>query len=247
VRIVNSANPAEADTSDAPFSVQAILFPFSLLDPPHLSTVTITPGDTTPVDFVWSSAGTLSGINYRAEISYIGPGLPTAFFISSNGGTDTTASIPANVIDSLLTAWNAWGGSDSVRVRWMARAFFEGDSLSSSNLHFLFFKSGVTGISQPLPVDMPRQFVLHQNYPNPFNPSTNIRFSMPNAAKVILSVYNLLGKKVAELVNENLQAGIHTVTWNGNNQNGKQVSSGLYFYLLETEQGKLQKKMLYLR
>jgi hypothetical protein len=91
------------------------------------------------------------------------------------------------------------------------------------------------------------QFDLAQNYPNPFNPATNIRFSIPGSSRVRLSVYNLLGQKVAELVNENLQAGIHTVTWNGTNQNGKQVSSGIYFYRLETEQEKLQKKMLYIR
>jgi hypothetical protein len=69
---------------------------------------------------------------------------------------------------------------------------------------------------------------LEQNYPNPFNPSTSIRFSVPEAGRVRLHVYNAIGQRIAELVNEELPAGIHAVEWNAGT-----VASGIYFTRLE--------------
>lgn len=69
------------------------------------------------------------------------------------------------------------------------------------------------------------KFSLSQNYPNPFNPSTTISFALPEQAEVKLSVYNSIGEEVAELLNEEVAAGFHTVNFNAGN-----LSSGLYFY-----------------
>ncbi len=88
---------------------------------------------------------------------------------------------------------------------------------------------------------------LAQNYPNPFNPSTAIQFNLPAAENVELAVFNTLGEKVTVLVNGHQQAGPHQVTWNGTNQYGAPVASGVYFYRLRTEHSTLQKKMLYLK
>lgn len=74
----------------------------------------------------------------------------------------------------------------------------------------------------------PSQVALHQNYPNPFNPSTTITYSLPNAATVAISVFNLIGQKVAELVNEPQTAGNHSVTFSPQN-----LPSGIYLYRLE--------------
>jgi len=68
---------------------------------------------------------------------------------------------------------------------------------------------------------------LQQNYPNPFNPSTSISFSLPQSGFVNLSVYDVTGSKVAELINGNMQQGVHTVEFNGSG-----LSSGLYLYRL---------------
>ncbi len=89
-----------------------------------------------------------------------------------------------------------------------------------------------TGVKE-VPVGTPETFVLMQNYPNPFNPSTTIRYALPEAARVNLSIYNVLGQRVAELTNEVKNAGYHNVVWNGRNEAGSQVATGVYFYRIE--------------
>jgi hypothetical protein len=74
----------------------------------------------------------------------------------------------------------------------------------------------------------PDKFELNQNYPNPFNPSTTIKFSLPSAGNVKLSVYNLLGQEVQTLLNGFMEAGVHTV-----NFNAKNINSGIYLYKIE--------------
>ncbi len=73
---------------------------------------------------------------------------------------------------------------------------------------------------------------LHQNYPNPFNPTTVIPYSIPDIAEVQLSVYNLLGQKIRTLIDNVQDPGSYKVTWNGKDDSGKMVSSGIYFYRL---------------
>lgn len=90
-------------------------------------------------------------------------------------------------------------------------------------------------------------FQLRSNYPNPFNPDTNISFTIPSEQKVKLAIYNIKGQKVKELINGNCKSGKHSIVWNGNDDNGKQVGSGLYFYKLKTDKKELVKKMLLLR
>jgi hypothetical protein len=90
--------------------------------------------------------------------------------------------------------------------------------------------------------EVPKDFFLYQNFPNPFNPTTNIRFDIAKAGLVTLSVYDITGKKVADLVNENLNAGKHTVDFNASN-----ISSGVYFYKIETPDFTSIKKMMLIK
>lgn len=91
---------------------------------------------------------------------------------------------------------------------------------------------------------LPKSLELSQNYPNPFNPTTTIRFGLPDASRVQLTIYNVLGQQVRELIRENRSAGYHEVHWDGKNQKGKAVVSGMYIYRLETAAGVDVKKML---
>ncbi|HMV27105.1 MAG TPA: T9SS type A sorting domain-containing protein, partial [bacterium] len=99
----------------------------------------------------------------------------------------------------------------------------------------------------PSHVILPVKIQLDQNFPNPFNPTTSIRFGLPQDGHIRVTVYNILGQFIAELLNENRTAGYHNVIWNGRNATNQQVSSGIYLYRLETSQGVITRKMMLLK
>jgi len=94
---------------------------------------------------------------------------------------------------------------------------------------------------------VPTAYGLSQNYPNPFNPSTRIEFALPEASEVSLEIYNLLGQKVRTLVNGYVPAGYINTSWDGLDQNGKEISSGTYIYRLQTADQTFSKKMVLMR
>ncbi len=98
--------------------------------------------------------------------------------------------------------------------------------------------SQLVGIT-PISSEIPNKFSLSQNYPNPFNPVTNIHFAIPKSSFVKLIVYDMLGREVESLVNENLNAGTYNAEWNASN-----FSSGVYFYRLQTDRYTETKKMI---
>ena len=94
----------------------------------------------------------------------------------------------------------------------------------------------------------PETFALQQNYPNPFNPETTIRYQLPKAGQVTLTIYNTLGQEVRTLVNQNQTSGSYSVVWNGKNAAGELASSGMYFYKLQVGESLIAtRKMLYLK
>ncbi len=108
--------------------------------------------------------------------------------------------------------------------------------------------SGVTEIAEGnSDNNVSDRFQLFQNYPNPFNPVTEISYQLQTPGLVKLTVYNMLGQRVKELVNTQQPAGVHSVQWNGTDASGQRMSSGLYYYHLETDGFKATKKMLLLK
>ena len=94
---------------------------------------------------------------------------------------------------------------------------------------------------------IPSTFALKQNYPNPFNPKTEIKFDVPEAGFITLTVHNMLGQKVKTLKSEQFKAGYYAVTWDGTNDIGSLLSSGMYFYSIQTADYQSTKKMLFLK
>lgn len=88
---------------------------------------------------------------------------------------------------------------------------------------------------------------LYDNYPNPFNPETTIKYQLSKSSQVSLTVYNLLGKEVATLINQQQSAGVKTVAWNGKDNFGIDVSSGVYFYRIVAGDFVASKKMMLLK
>lgn len=97
------------------------------------------------------------------------------------------------------------------------------------------------------PASLPSRFALAQNYPNPFNPTTIIRFDLPEAGEVDLTIFNSLGERVKTLASGKRPAGTHTVTWNGRNNDGEPVGSGIYFLKINAAGFQATRKMVLIR
>jgi hypothetical protein len=98
----------------------------------------------------------------------------------------------------------------------------------------------IEGINDTKPSD----FSLSQNYPNPFNPVTNFQFTLPKSSHVKIEIFNIVGQKVAILVDGDMKPGLYTADWNGRDENGKSVSSGIYFYRMQADDFSDMKKMV---
>ena len=105
----------------------------------------------------------------------------------------------------------------------------------------------VTGIFDDENQSLPQSFILNQNYPNPFNPSTSIEYSLRQRTNVELSIYNILGRRVIQLVYEEQPAGNHRITWDGCDSHRNHVASGIYFYRINTGETTAARKMILLR
>ncbi len=128
---------------------------------------------------------------------------------------------------------------------------YAGKSLLSGNYYNLYYdqRQWTDVEDQVSDETSPDGFSLSDNYPNPFNPETMIRYSVDNsqAKPVVLRVYNVLGQMVRTLVNEQKARGSYEVTWDGRDQNGDEVASGVYFYKLEAGDFVQTKKMVLVR
>ncbi|MBV6478400.1 MAG: Cell division protein FtsP [Ignavibacteria bacterium] len=148
---------------------------------------------------------------------------------------------------------------------WINAGFVKGNGTTSSTSEYLFTdKNLITGkykyrlkqidfngnisyhnLSSEVEVGKPDSFRLHQNYPNPFNPSTKIRYEISNDSFVTLTVYDINGKELTKLVNENKMAGFYEVEFNSSNHNSsRKLPSGVYLYQLKAGSFVTSKKMI---
>lgn len=122
---------------------------------------------------------------------------------------------------------------------------------TSGNLYFddlRLVKKQVTAIGDEQPLAVPTAYRLEQNYPNPFNPETTIRFTVANQRQPVqLIVYDMLGRTVRTLIDEDRSAGEHEVRWNGRSDRGEKVSSGTYLYRISIGEFQRTEKMVLLK
>jgi hypothetical protein len=174
----------------------------------------------------------IAGVSWAVDIAKDDPSLVaygnvgyTPVYISSNSGTNFIAT-PNQYAEQIL--------------------YYDRSNLFI-NQHGAIYKMNVSyqmpviGITQ-ISTNIPNDFMLWQNYPNPFNPVTNIKFDVPYSSAVKLTVYDVTGRVIDELVNDVLNAGTYNADWNANN-----VSSGIYFYRIETIDFSETKKMVLIK
>jgi hypothetical protein len=124
-------------------------------------------------------------------------------------------------------------GTGNVKLEETTISHQTGISLVNTKAQELKFDFNPIELTAPKVQALPKDFSLSQNYPNPFNPTTTISYALPANAYVKLVVYNILGQKVKTLVDEEQTAGYRQVVWNGQNDRGGTVGSGIYFYRIQ--------------
>ncbi len=138
---------------------------------------------------------------------------------------------------------------------WATFAIVAGDDLAEITSHANEARRKATSLgwlTPPTSVNsddslLPDRFALSQNYPNPFNPSTNIEYGLPKTAYVVLKIYNILGEEIRTLVQELQSPGIKSVVWDGTNNRGLGVASGIYIYQIKAGDFRSARKLMLLR
>jgi hypothetical protein len=237
IKIYDAGNPSIADTVNGTFTIKATLNSLSLTAPVNGASYFTTYNDTSRVVFSWTSSGTLPAIKYKWKIRK--PGGQYISFTSDSNGAATRFTIRKSKLDS-LAAYNFGLTGDSVICGWIASSFINSDSLSSE-IRFVTIRTNTVSVKNISTV-IPIEHKLYTNYPNPFNPVTKIKFEIPKDEFVKITVFDLSGKAVSEIVNEKLKAGIYEADFNGIN-----LASGTYFYKIETASFIQTKKMILIK
>ena len=137
-------------------------------------------------------------------------------------------------------------GLDSLLVHWPSGNVETHRNLAAGTTQNLIEGGGLTGVEQ-IQGAVPTEFFLEQNYPNPFNGDTVIRFGVARSGPVELVLFNVLGQRVRTLADGERTPGRYQVTWDGLNDHGQAVASGLYFYRLSTERENRVRRLVLLR
>lgn len=236
IRVLDSSNPNVGDTSDAAFRIILTYNAFNALSPPSPTRIETSPGNSEIQRFVWSSAGAHPSLRYKFKIRKIGAGGVDYSYTSDNAGADTVITIRKSFLDSIAQLIGTTG--DSVRCSWKSTAYNGFDSATTSNSFLLTLIRVNVGINMISSL-VPEKFNLLNNYPNPFNPSTIIKFDVAKFQNVKITIYDVSGREVINLVNKSLQPGSYQVTFDGAN-----YASGVYYYKMETNNFVLTKKMI---
>jgi hypothetical protein len=239
----------ESDASNEACDAKVNIPPgdFSLITPPDGQLITV---DSTNIGggqvFAWGQSSDPNGspITYHVVWEAV---VDTGLFVVSVDTSNTSVVVPIEglvnaMVDYMSGTGNEWYISD---WSWTVYADDGWDMVEAANGPRTFTVDiGWYLSSDKDGANIPDVFALHQNYPNPFNPVTTIRYDVPEQAHVIMEIYNILGQKVAVVVDGVHQPGFHAVRWNGTNMYGNALSSGMYFYHVQAGNFRSIKKLI---
>ena len=201
----------------------------------------------------WAATSDLDGNAVTYEWVLYGPDSTEIVAVSANDeGAATEVTLPASVVDGLLVAAGV-ADDASAGLLWNVRVSDGVDTLAVSSgydsvtntftpIYRAITLTNSASVNNELVAGLPEKFDLKPNYPNPFNPSTRISFDLPESAEVRLTVFDVLGRQVATLVNQPMKAGSHTV-----NFDAQRLASGVYIYRLEAGSFSMTRNMMLIK
>jgi hypothetical protein len=162
---------------------------------------------------------------------------------------DNITVLTPSLTDTLMTYGSS--GHEPGQFDYPQDIYIDGNEMQVCEIWGDYSGISTLNISDGLPRQasnqLPNRFFLYQNYPNPFNSNTTIMFDIPETENVEMVIYDILGRKVITLINEKMSAGSHRCIWNGRNQSGRTVASGVYFYMLRSADRVISKRLLLLK
>lgn len=204
-----------------------------------------------------------------ADVIALRPEPPVVSVLNSDNGMDGAgavfeyelASSAGGLSPGESTAFKRWIFQDSSQTDFTVHVDLNGllqgsspQSFSGSGVHAPFVLAAnvsdeivdiVTAVTEV--AQAPGTFALHQNFPNPFNPMTTIRYELPRDSTVRLTVFNLTGQQVRVLVDRQRRAGAYEAVWDGRDDAGREVASGLYVYTISADRSRAVRKLLLLK
>ncbi|QQS36142.1 MAG: T9SS type A sorting domain-containing protein [Ignavibacteriales bacterium] len=186
----------------------------------------------------------IKGVDGEFKFGWINTNTPNPEFLYSTGNLNNTGTMSLTVAYSMSGAGvypdGVYGGRAGYKLGGSDKCFAVFAGQNGSNAY------GVGGCLTPVSVEddqsIPNEYSLDQNYPNPFNPTTTIEYSIPEASFVNIKVYDMLGQKIAELINEVSQQGNYKVNFDAAN-----LPSGTYFYRIKTDKFVEVRKMMLMK
>jgi hypothetical protein len=192
---------------------------------PPSKDVTITNGVPSGVEFNWGAVETSPWLSLSA----------------TTGTTPSTVSFSVDITDLSVGTYNT-----QVEIKQVSVTTSMGVTDDIDTVYVKLIVDQPTGVEDDHGA-VPKSYSLNQNYPNPFNPETVIEYSLPASGHVTLTVFNVVGQKVVDVVNGYQSAGNKQAVWNGRDENGREVQSGVYFYRLTSDNFTMTRKMMLLK
>jgi hypothetical protein len=212
---------------------------FTVIYPTVSDTFSTHVDNNTAIPFNWQESHDVdSDVTYKLtiELEFFG----NTYTDVHENITDTTISVSSNSLDPLLNVIS----QDIAPFTYYIDASDEEYTMKSDTGTFVLSRISLSTINKDI---VPETFALHQNYPNPFNPITSISYDLPQDGLVNITVYDMMGREVKNLVNDMQTAGFRSVMWDGTNNNHQTVSAGLYIYSIYSDNYIDTKKMILLK
>ena len=189
--------------------------------------------------FCWSAGTASTG---GGDLAYVIEG---ARFPEFFGNPETNNVLVGPIQEQCVDFTRPWE-----HIYWRVKSVSGNFESAWSDTFFCKLEDKVTGVADPRDAQVPQSFTLEQNYPNPFNPSTAIRYAIPRLGRSVpvrLEVFNIAGQQLRVLVDAVQGAGVYTVVWDGHDDRGNPVSSGVYLYKLQAGDYVTTRKMIFLK